>query len=76
MPRYFFDHHHAAGIALDDEGIDLADVAAARRLAIKSLGQVILDAASSGDLNRVAIDVRDEKGTVLRASAAVALGEL
>jgi len=75
MPRYFFDHHYEADITLDDEGIDLADAAAAKKYALEALAQTIMDSASR-DPKRVAIDVRDDKGGVWRASAAIVVEEL
>jgi Domain of unknown function (DUF6894) len=39
MPRYFFDHHYEADIALDDEGVELADTSAAKKYALEALGK-------------------------------------
>jgi hypothetical protein len=66
MPRYFF-HLHNDVEARDEEGIELADLEAARQLAfqnvrftagetIKEKGRIVLDHR---------IDIEDDKGNVL-----------
>ncbi|WP_038960298.1 DUF6894 family protein [Bradyrhizobium japonicum] len=76
MPKYFLDHHSNTSIEIDDEGIDLPDVDAARRLALEALGQSVLDGAPRSLMGRLAIEVRDPHGPILRASATVVLEEL
>ncbi|MET3966729.1 hypothetical protein [Bradyrhizobium sp. S3.9.1] len=76
MPKFFFDHHSNTGIEIDDEGIDLPDVDAARSLALEALGQSLLDGAPRSLTGRFAIEVRGPSGPSVRASAVVVLEEL
>lgn len=71
IPRYYFDIHNSSNIILDDQGIDLANGADARRLALELLGQTIMEGSAGATLDQVAIEVRDETGPLLRASAAI-----
>lgn len=76
MPRYYFDLHEGAEITFDDGGVELADIGAARRLAVESLGQSIIDHAAGLSAERFAVEVRDQTGPILRASAATLVEEL
>ncbi|BAL78825.1 DUF6894 family protein [Bradyrhizobium cosmicum] len=76
MPKYYFDHYDKGGVVIDDERIDLLNIDAARRLAIESLGQSIMDGAPQSVSGRTAIEVRDQTGAILRASAAIIWEEL
>jgi hypothetical protein len=73
MPKFYFDHHDGAGIEIDVEGVDLPGIDDARRLALEPLGQTILDGARGCLTGRIAIEVRDQAGAILRASAAMIL---
>lgn len=49
MPRYFF--HVMDGKALiDEEGVDLPDINAARKQAIRTAGEILADGEASGHL--------------------------
>jgi hypothetical protein len=71
MPRYFFDHHTREETTIDDDGVDLPDASAADRLALESLGQLVIDGASRGLTGQMTVVVRNETGLVSRASADV-----
>lgn len=75
MPRYFFDHYARDETTIDDEGVELVDTGAAKRLALESVGQLILDAAPQASSAQVKVEVRDVDGVVLSASAGVTLVE-
>jgi precorrin-6B methylase 2 len=73
MPKFYFDHHDSAGVELDDEGMDLTSPEAARVLALEALGQRIIDGCGTG---KIAIEVRDQAGPILRVSAVIVVEPL
>ena len=74
MPIFFFDLHDQSSRTIDEEGVDLAGLDAAQRLAIEALGQAILDGADRAPTGIRRVEVRDTTGRfVLRAAAAVTL---
>jgi hypothetical protein len=66
MPRYFFQVSNGQGITPDEEGIDLQDEAAARRMAMDSVRSIISEEARKGliDLDGH-IDIIDSSGQAL-----------
>ena len=66
MPRFFFHVRDGADLSRDEEGQELADIAAARREAISTnremLGERILH---GGALNHRQIEIVDETGHVV-----------
>lgn len=65
MPRYFFnvENRHSE---TDDEGVELADPAAARGAAVVFAGEYLRDTPEMvGDGGRLVVEVRDEAGVVL-----------
>ncbi|MGY8633197.1 hypothetical protein RAD15_12040 [Bradyrhizobium sp. 14AA] len=70
MPRYYFDLHDEKGIALDEEGLELASPRAVRAEAAKSLADMARDAVLSSPLTggrqTMTIDVRDASGPVMQ----------
>ena len=67
MQRYYFDLRDDDGLTIDDEGIELPDLRAARYEASRS----VVDAARDVLLRlmrptEVAVEVRDESGPVIR----------
>ncbi len=62
MPRFYF--HSSSGRAeFDDEGVDLADTAAARLEAARYAGHLLADdPALVNDTTTLRIEVTDEKG--------------
>jgi hypothetical protein len=49
MPRYFF-HIHDELVALDDEGMELADMSAVRRQAVAGIHAMMCDQLAHGRL--------------------------
>lgn len=76
MTIFYFDLHSGDNITIDDAGIELVGIEAARRLALEMLGQTILDSAArhAGWVSK--IEVRDRQSLVLRVSAAVIVDDL
>jgi len=70
--RYFFDIRDGDEIAIDEEGMVLPHIQAAQEEAARSLAGIAHDAvrgsASQGIGHRMAIEVRDDAGPVLRAT--------
>jgi hypothetical protein len=66
MARFFFFVFNGNGETPDDEGIDLANQSAARRIALDSIRSIIAEEAREGviDLNG-RIDVKDDAANVL-----------
>ena len=65
MPRYYFDLTDRNGIAVDEEGIGLRDLAAAQDEAARALGDMTRDAArlhKGGAAEHMSIEVRDHDG--------------
>ena len=52
MPRYHFDVQNGAGLVLDEEGRELADLEVARREAIRGIRSLI-----SADVNKGTLDL-------------------
>ena len=68
MPRYYFDLIDDAGVAVDEEGMNLWDLDAAQAEAARALGDMTRDAARAfkgSDAQRMAIEVRDDTGPVM-----------
>ena len=62
MPRFFFDFHDGADIALDDEGSDLSDMQAARDEATETLLALAKDALPPrGQARELSVRVRGEQ---------------
>ena len=65
MPRYFFNLYNDV-IAIDEEGVELADLAAARAHGIHETRTMAAESARKGHLNvHHRIDIADETGTVV-----------
>ena len=67
MPRYFFDTRDDAKFIKDDEGVELADLKAAKELAAVSLTELAVDVLPSSLTRKLAVEVRDEQRPVLKA---------
>jgi hypothetical protein len=66
MPRYFFHVCNGQGLTPDEEGIDLQDEAAARRMAMDSIRSIISEEARKGVLDLDGyIDVKDSSAEML-----------
>src|SRR4051812_10899953 len=70
MPRYYFDLRDDTGVALDEEGLELASWRAVQAEAAKSVADMardaILSAPAAGGRQTMAIDVRDAGGPVMQ----------
>jgi hypothetical protein len=70
MPRYYFDLRDDTGVALDEEGLELASLRAVQAEAAKSVADMardaILSAPAAGGRQTMAIDVRDAQGPVMQ----------
>lgn len=61
MPRFYFNLCNGAEFAEDEEGLELADYAAARRKAVESLRGVMAGDLLMGDLNTASfIEIEDD----------------
>ena len=71
MPRYFFDLTDGGEFARDDEGLELPDRQAVQVEAARSLADIakhaIWSKAETIQDHRMAIELRDEHGPVLKA---------
>ena len=68
VPRYFFDLHNDLEV-IDEEGCDLADLAAAKEHALAEAREMIQASASeTGKIDLChRIDVRDESGGIVHS---------
>jgi hypothetical protein len=71
MPRYYFDLRDGEDLAVDEEGMELRDIATVQEEAARSLADMARDAVRSpaymrGQIHRMAIEVRDKTGPVLQ----------
>jgi Domain of unknown function (DUF6894) len=71
MARFYFDFHDANGVLRDDDGEELPNALIARNVALETIGETVSDLTYRHDVARVAIEVRDGDGPVLRVSAVV-----
>ena len=65
MPRYFFDTYDGDQFVPDSNGLELPDLAAAKREAQRALADIARDALPAGDQRTYFICVKDETGQVL-----------
>ena len=66
MPRYFFHVCDGSGVTKDEEGLELSDVDAARREALRGARALMADEIQQGFLTLASlIDVDDEAGRQL-----------
>ncbi|RXG97795.1 MULTISPECIES: DUF6894 family protein [Bradyrhizobium] len=77
MPRYYFDLRDEKGLALDEEGLELANTRAVQAEAARSLADMARDAVLSapltGNRQTMAIDVRDSDGPVMQVTFSFAI---
>ena len=81
MPHYYLDLRDEDNLAVDEEGLELRDVAAAQEEATQSLAEMAGDAvrgpSCDGNRNhRMAIEVRDETRPVLQVNFTFAINRL
>jgi hypothetical protein len=77
MPRYYFDLRDETGVALDEEGLELASPRSVHAEAAKSVADMardaILSAPPAGRRQTMAIDVRDAAGPVMQVNFSFAI---
>jgi hypothetical protein len=67
VARYFFHLYNDADV-MDDEGVDLPDLDAARANAVKEAREIMAETVAEGRINfSHRIDIADESGAVLAA---------
>ena len=68
MERYYFDLRDSEGLAVDEEGLELQDLAAVQEEAALSLADAARDGLrrSDGELDQVSIEVRTGAGPFMR----------
>lgn len=76
MTRLFFDIHTSACVIIDDLGVDVPNADIARRMALETLGQTIMDEAARGIAGVTKVELRDQYGPLVRVSASVVVDEL
>lgn len=70
MPRFYFDIWDGESLAVDEEGLDLTDQRAAEIEAVLSLADIAKELETFASVDRLAIEVRDARGPVVRATFA------
>ncbi len=65
MPRYFFDTHDGDHLVIDEEGLELDNLAYVRREALSALSDIARDAVPKGPKHAMFISVRDERRNVI-----------
>jgi hypothetical protein len=70
MTRYYFDLRDGDGLAIDEEGLEMSDLAAVQEEAARALADMVRDSVTSQNLDQIAVEVRDDDGPVLDAAFA------
>jgi hypothetical protein len=66
MPRYYFHIHQQEKVIIDEVGLELTDLSAARAEAAQGALDLLPELLNSGErLNGLAIEIADEAGTTL-----------
>ena len=74
--RYFFDTDDGDRFIPDEVGLEVADLAAARKMACRALGDMACDGLTCGDAREFSVRVRDETGdVVLQATLSFAMDD-
>jgi hypothetical protein len=69
MPKYFFDLQDPQGAIVDDEGVELPSVDAARSEARQTIGEAARSLMAKGVDGRIVVEVRGPAGPVLTVTA-------
>ena len=64
-PRYFFDSDDGERFISDEVGLEVAELAAAKELACRALGDMARDGLTCADQRELSVSVRDEAGEVV-----------
>ena len=68
MPPFFLHVHNRTGLARDEEGLELASLAAAREAAVAGIRSILCEEVGQGTLDLGGrIDICGENGEVLMA---------
>ena len=70
MPTFYFDVREDGVVAIDEEGLELADLAAAQREAGDAATTIAHDKFAEGGGESIVIEVRDESGRRVLSVAA------
>ena len=70
MTRYYLDLRDGDGLAIDEEGLEMPDLAAAREEAAHALADMVHDSITGQNLDQIAIEVRDDNWRVLDVAIA------
>jgi hypothetical protein len=65
---YFFDTRDDDQLIEDDEGVELADIAAVKRVAATALVELARDVVPGAMQRNLSVEVRDDSGPVLAAA--------
>ena len=66
MPRFYFHVFNGNGETPDDEGIEVADQAAARTIALESIRSIVAEEARGGTIDLTGrIDIKDGTANLL-----------
>jgi hypothetical protein len=66
MPLYFLDVFNRTGCSRDEEGMELADLEAARAQAVDGIRSILQDEVAHGGIDfEGRVEVRDEGGNLL-----------
>ncbi|MBP2428404.1 hypothetical protein ABIF38_008305 [Bradyrhizobium japonicum] len=68
--KYYFDLRDGCGLALDEEGLVLSDLAAVQEEAARALADMVRDSVRGHNFDQIAIEVRDDDGPVLEVRIA------
>ena len=69
MPRFFFDVTDSGNVSIDDLGIELPSLEAARREALQTLGEIAKDELPDGDHRQFSIDIREGDGAAILSAS-------
>jgi hypothetical protein len=67
VTRYFFDSRDNETVLKDDDGVELPDLDAVKVIAAQALAELALDILPGSVRRELAVEVRDERGPVLKA---------
>ena len=65
MPHYYFDTRDGGNLSCDEVGLVLPDVAAATKMAARSLAELALELIPNCHARCLRVDVRDDREAVL-----------
>ncbi len=67
MPHYYFDTRDNDRFIQDDDGVELADLDAARQIAAASLAELAVDVLPGSERRVLIVEVREGQEPVLEA---------